>query len=270
MSADTLIQQLHLPPETLEALIGIPLPANADHLKELFFRNPDAFGDYAAAEEGLVLLRLYLQWLSDAKANYDALGIPPEYFRSSMQDLSIWCEDFLQKHGFPGFREWAWVGRSLRLEVIRIGRLQFEPSRFSQDVILEDSSFPAGTPVLEVHIPAGEPLDPAGVLDSMTRAPVFFKTYFGKSYSLFHCHSWLLSPSLKELLPEQSRILQFQNLFTVYQTDSEERQAEDRVFGFLSDDPHAYPETTSLQKALRNHMLDGKSVPMGAGLRVIR
>lgn len=186
-----------------------------------------------------------------------------------MRDISIWCNDYLQKHGSPGFREWAWIGRSLRLEVIRIGRLQFEPSRLLRAVSLEDYVFPVGTPVLEVHIPAGEPLDIAGVQTSFALAPQFFRTYSGTTYSLFHCHSWLLSPCLTELLPEQSRIMRFQNMFAIYRSDNEERQAEDRIFGFLSDVPHAYPESTSHQNACKQYMLSGKTVMMGTGVQVI-
>lgn len=270
MSTFNLIEPLNLPQKTLEALKGIALPANADHLRELFFSDSDAFQDYAAATDGLVLLRLYLEWMSDTKARYEALNIPAKYFWDSMQDIPIWCNDYLQKQESPGFREWAWVGRSLRMEVIRIGRLQFEPSHLLRAVSLDDRVFPVGTPALEVHIPAGEPLDFAGVQASFALAPLFFKTYFRAEYSLFHCHSWLLSPSLKELLPEQSRIMLFQNMFTIYHSDNQERQAEDRIFGFLSDDPNAYPESTSLQKAFKQYMLRGKTVMMGAGVRIIR
>jgi len=270
MSTFNLIEPLSLPQKTLEALKGIALPANEDQLRELFFSDPEAFQDYAAGEDDLVLLRLYLEWMSDTKAKYEALNIPAKYFRDSMRDIPIWCDDYLQKHQSPGFKEWAWVGRSLRMEVIRIGRLQFEPSQLLEAVSLDDCVFPVGTPVLEVHIPAGEPLDIADVQASFALAPLFFKTYFGAEYSLFHCHSWLLSPSLKELLPEQSRIIHFQNLFTIYHSDNEERQAEDRIFGFLSDDPNAYPESTSLQKAFKQYMLSGKTVMMGAGVRIIR
>lgn len=270
MTVTELTTRLGLPAQTLAAIQEIPLPEHHAQLKSSFFNKTALFSDFANADpHGLAVLKLYLHWALDTRGLYARLGIPERHFWDSMKDLAIWCEDHITKHGTPGFREWEWVGYSLRLEVIRIGRLQFAPFQLFRDVTLNGTVYAAGTPVLEVHIPAGEPLDPGAALDSITQAPAFFKTHFGKAFPLMHCHSWLLSPELKELLPEQSRIIQFQNLFTVYGSDDEERQAEERVFGFLSDDPRVYPENTSLQKAVKQYMLDGKKVLMGAGIRLL-
>ena len=267
---EELICKLNLPEQTLAAVRSLPLPEHHLALKESFFAGTALFKEFAQQNlNGLGVLRLYLEWITDTKERYDTLGIPETCFWDSMKDIPIWCEDYMTKHGEPGFKEWEWVGRSLRLELIRLGRLQFEPIRLSQDVTLDGTIYPAGTSTLDVHIPAGEPLSVEDALSSLYQASTFYKTHFDQKFALFHCHSWLISPDLKELLSEHSRIIQFQNLFTVYKTDNEERQAEERVFGFLSDDPNDYPETTSLQKAVKQYMLDGKVVQMGAGVRVI-
>lgn len=270
MTVSELIARLHLPAQTVAAIQCLPIPDNHSALKESFFLQTSLFDDFAEADpNGLTVLKLYLRWALDTKARYQDLGIPEEYFWDSMKDLSIWCEDYLTKYGVPGFREWGWVGCGLRLEVIRIGRLQFQPNRLPRSIAWNGKLLPAGMPTLEIHIPAGEPLTPEAVLASINQAPDFYRKYFSKEFSLFHCHSWLLSPALKELLPDRSRIIQFQNLFCVYGADTEERQAEERVFGFLSDDPSQYPDQTSLQKAIKQHLLNGKEVPMGAGIRTI-
>lgn len=270
MTVSEITARLNLPAQTIAALQKISLPVNYAALKSSFYQNTSLFSDFAENDAtGLTVLKLYLHWAIETLAMYEDLQIPQQYFWDSMKDIPIWCEDYLTKHGVPGFREWGWVAHGLRLEVIRIGRLQFEPSVLSHNVTIHGINYPSGTPVLDVHIPTGEPLNPEAVLASISQAPEFFKRHFGKHFSLFHCHSWLLSPSLKALLPEQSRIIQFQNLFTVYKTENEERQAEERVFGFLSDDPQEYPESTALQKAIKNYMLNGNEVMMGAGIRPI-
>ena len=267
MTALELASKLDLPAETLAALNCIRIPEDHGRIKELFLNDPQAFKEYAAGyRDGLMILRLYLEWANDTKARYDTLGIPEACFWDSIRDIAIWCDDYWQKNHIPGFLEWEWVGRTLRLEVIRIGRLQFEPTVLKDTVALSDRTFEAGSPMLDVHIPAGGPLDLPSVMASLDHAPAFFKKYFGQEFSLLHCHSWLLCPQLKELLPEQSRIIQFQNLFTVYKTDPE-RQAEERVFGFLADNADIYPENTSLQKSIKRYILEGKSVGMGAGIR---
>lgn len=270
MTIPELITRLNLPAQTITAIQNITMPENHSELKDSFFRKTSLFDRFANADPtGLTVLKLYLCWALDTKSRYDELGIPEEYFWDSMRDIPIWCEDHLTRSGIPGFKEWGWVGCSLRLEVIRIGRLQFQPNQLPRNVTWNNAHFPASTPVLEVHIPSGEPLDPDAALASIHQAPAFYKKYFGKQFALFHCHSWLLSPGLKTLLPEHSRIIQFQNLFAVYTADNEERQAEERVFGFLSDDPHKYPENTSLQKALKQHLQNGNEITMGAGIRSI-
>ena len=72
-----------------------------------------------------------------------------------------------------------------------------------------------GTPILEIHIPAGEKLDIEKALASLDRAREFFPKYFPDyAYDWFTCSSWLLDEDLKDYLPETSNILRFGNLFT--------------------------------------------------------
>ena len=45
------------------------------------------------------------------------------------------------------------------------------------------------------------------------------------------------------------------------------RQAEERVFGALLDDPSAYPGNTRLQRPLRDYLQQGGRVGVGIGCR---
>ena len=269
MNGFELAQRAGIDARTREAVKAIPLPKDEKELRQLFFEQPDQFREYARKMDGLTVLRLYLEWASETKRRYDALGIAEEIFWDGMKDLALWCDDYLAKHSVPGFAEWDWVGGTLRLEIFRIGRLQFAPGALHEAVVLNGENYPAGTPVLEVHIPAGEALDTDAAEAALRRAPQFFETHFQKTYPLFCCHSWLLSPSLRELLAGQSRIIRFQNLFSVCREDDSERQAEERVFGCVRDDANAYEEKTSLQRTLKQALLQGKSVGMGFGVRKI-
>ena len=230
-----------------------------------FQKNLEKAETYAKEDNGLRILRCYLEWAVSLKGQYDALGIPETVFWDGVKVLAIWAKDHWDKHGTPGFSEWGWVITTLSMKVFRLGRLQFEPMCLETDIVCGGQIYPAGTAVLNVHIPAGEPLDIGEVRAAMNYAPVFFKTYFQNDCTLFCCHSWLLSPQLKELLPEGSRILQFQNLFSVFEVD-QERQAEERVFGFLAENPESYPEETSLQKKMKASLLAGKAFGMGRGI----
>ena len=94
-----------------------------------------------------------------------------------------------------------------------------------------------------------------------------FPCYFGTSYPLYVCYSWLMATTLKSLLPPQSRILQFQAMFDILE-ERPRRQAEARVFGFLSDNPQNYPESTSLQRTLKAHLLAGGQAMSAAAARL--
>lgn len=267
MDIMTLARRLDLPEQTLHALETVSLPADSDHLCRLYM-NEDfhAFSQATADLDELTMLRMLLSWIPVMQQKYQARGIPEAIFRDNLKDFAIWCCHDIDLHGQPGFSHWRWVARSLRMSIIRLGRLQFEQTQLGTDLSLGNDFLPAGTPLLGVHIPAGEPLDPAAVLDSFEQARDFFSLYFGKDYHWLHCETWLLSPQLQSLLPSSSRIIQFQRLFRRYvQEDS--RQAEERVFGFLADDPALYPEHTFLQKALKDHLLSGGRITSGAGLR---
>ena len=217
---------------------------------------------------GLPQLARALQLALGTKEKYAALGIPEEVFYDSFQDIAIWTRTYYERTGNQGLGEWSWIQMSLDLKVFRLGRLQFEPNSLEKEIRVGGQVYPKGAPVLHVHIPAEAPLDQRSVENSLGRAIPFFRQYFGKTYDLLHCHSWLLSPVLKELLPENSRILQFQSLFRVYATE-DERQAEERVFGVIYDDPAVYPEETSLQRLMKAYLRAGNKVGVGLGVMQI-
>ena len=52
------------------------------------------------------------------------------------------------------------------------------------------------------------------------------------------------------------------------QTD-DGRQAEERVFGEIRQNPATYPEHTILQKRMKAHLLAGHTIGMGSGVRIL-
>ena len=267
MTGMDIARKLGFRDEIMEAVFRTE-PLDLPVKQENFEKAIEILEPFAREDKGLRILHFYLDWAVEVKAQYDALGIPETVFWDGMKDLALWAEDYVEKHGVPGFAEWGWVAATMTMWVFRLGRLQFQADRLEKDLVCGDRTYPAGTAVLNVHIPAGEPLDVDAVREAMDYAPRFYETHFGRTFTMFHCHSWLLSPQLREILPEDSRIMQFQNLFEICWMD-QERQAEERVFGYLAEDPAAYPEATSLQRTMKASLLAGKSIGMGCGIRVI-
>ena len=268
MNEHELAVRLGLPDETIRALETIQIsPAETEKRKRQFLQAPDDFENWGQQQSsGLTVLKIYLHLLPELRNAYAKRSIPEEILWDSCKDFGIWCRDYIKLHGKAGLDHWGWISMTMQMKLFRLGRLQFEPSFLPHDIRIGHRLYPVGTPHLEVHIPAEDPLDPEEVEKSLAEAIPFFRTYFSEDYTLFHCHSWLLAPALREILPESSRILQFQSLFTVYDRDGE-RQAEERVFGALCQDPAQYPQTTSLQRSLRRYLMQGNAIGVGLGLR---
>lgn len=208
------------------------------------------------------VLALYLRYAADQADRWKAKGIPDTVYLDTMRDLTIWYQECLRRTGAPGLVEWEWLLHVLKGRLLRLGRLQYQPRSLEAPLTVGDTTYPQGTPILAVHIPAGGHLDPDAVRTSFRQAQDWFRD---GHYRGFHCHSWLLSSALEELLPAESNILQFRALFQVYAEDFSFRQAEERVFGYISDDIAGYPEETGLQRRLKHRLLTVGPIPMGWG-----
>jgi hypothetical protein len=80
------------------------------------------------------------------------------------------------------------------------------------------------------------------------------------------CHSWLLSPLLKDVLSPESNIIKFQNKFTILYLDKESEQYKERIFGRNYMNMKVYPENTSLQKTTVKYIENGGKLGGGFGI----
>jgi hypothetical protein len=124
-----------------------------------------------------------------------------------------------------------------------------------------------GDPILGVHIPRGARVDAASCRKNFRSAIEFFRTCYPEhKFRAIHCHSWLMDPYLKEILPEGSKIVQFQSFFHRYPASSTGKE----LFFFVY--PHPFeryeelPEHTSLFRSIKRTYLEGKPVYAYAGV----
>lgn len=206
-------------------------------------------------------LKFYLMLACETYEKYQKQKIDDKIFDDTFYDITIWCEECHRKYGVYGLEELWWLAQSVNMKLFRLGRLQFEPITLEENMAGKNIVIPRGTEVLNVHIPAGEPLDYGKCLESFQKA----ETFFGKKGQIYVCDSWLLAPGLKELLSEKSNIIRFQNLFEITKVHDPFPQAEQRVFGEILEDKSRYPEDTSLQRSLKKYLMDGKNPGIGAG-----
>jgi hypothetical protein len=120
-----------------------------------------------------------------------------------------------------------------------------------------------GDPVVHVHIPAAGSFAPEVIDETLRQAKAFLKDYYPDyEYKAICCHSWLMDPQLATLLGEEANISKFCRRFTPMAQKSQ----GNGVMNFVFFDPERripvadLPDSTRLQRALKQHYLDGKVV----------
>lgn len=117
------------------------------------------------------------------------------------------------------------------------------------------------TSVLAIHIPPGPGLTLENIQLSYKKAMEIHKKCFPEfEFNILYTNTWLLDTQLSELLPKGSNILNFQSTFIPGPTS----RIDCGIFSFLYRKPGArenlkdLPENTSLERAMKNHLLSGK------------
>ena len=208
----------------------------------------------ATWSEGLVLLKealgddpggfkrlcCMLRCAMRAKGEYDRLGIPEQIYVDTMAAFSRFVREHKQSYGSYGFDRGSWTTRQVSCTLFRIGQLEYEMTTLK------------GEPIVSLHIPTDVDLRPEVLIPSMRAGLAefyrLFPEYEGKPV---WCHSWLLSPMLREFLPEQSNILRFQELFDITADTVPGRDVILWVFKNPKLPVEQYPENTSLQRKLK-------------------
>lgn len=189
--------------------------------------------------------------------NYKRLGIGETIYIDTMKCFSRFVCEHKESYGIYGFdREW-WTARQISGQLLRIGELEYE-------MVEEDEK-----KYISIHIPSDAVLKEAEIRSSYQAAKRLFEEVFTDYASAeMVCHSWLLSPTLKELLEEGSHILAFQRLFDIEPTGQEETEYMQWVFKNPNLPLGELPEQTSLQRNLKRYLLEGNTVA-GAGGRLL-
>lgn len=252
-----LCQKIHMPAEVTRRLLA---------LEESGFAAPDLTGltDPAAWKEAHDRLRsalapdpdgfreLYCMLLcaKNAKAEYSRLGIPETVYYDTMACFSRFVREHMESYGRHGFDRGFWTVRQISCRLLRIGLLEFE--------LVEGA--------VSLHIPSDAPLDPAAVSASLQAGRALISDTFPSwKDAPMVCHSWLLSPILKEFLPEGSNILRFQNRFRLQILPAPTDSFLLWVFKNPTLPPQELPEDTSLQRKLKAFLLGGGTYPDAKG-----
>ena len=204
---------------------------------------------------GMKILTCLLHCALDAYTQYEIRNIPPEIYLDTMKFISRFLEQYKKVYGCYAF-VWAWwFPRQLSLAEFRIGELEYE-MRGEE-----------GKPQIFIHIPSDAVLEKE-CLDVSHKASLRFFERFFPAYAKapFYCKSWLLSPALKKLLPENSRILKFQDAFEILEWHKESDSYMQWLNFKKEDAPGNWPEETSLQRNAKNYLRQGGRIGDALGI----
>lgn len=151
----------------------------------------------------------------------------------------------------------AWVGYPFK-ENGYVSNEKIELPKNEWEKVLEK-----GDPVIRLHIPPIGKMTPELIDLTLEETKKFAREHYPDfEYKAFACHSWLIDPQLDEILNSESNIVKFRQRFhsLTYKSSGKD------VFNFIFNKPDMnfdiqdLPEDSSLQRALKNHYLNGKAI----------
>ncbi|MBQ8441326.1 MAG: DUF5596 domain-containing protein [Clostridia bacterium] len=198
---------------------------------------------------------------------YRQKDVDEEIYWNSLSDLKYKLLECKRLHGIYGSFTKHWFPRFLRAEAFALGRLQYELKPFPLEAY--GDLLKEGDIVCNCHIPSSGPLLEEDVIASLKQAYRFYEPYLRKGVLPITCHSWLLFPPIADLFGEGSNLDRFYRIFEILdQTPNLANKDFWRVFyrEFSPETLPNAPEDSSLQRKIKQFLLDGGCMGNGRGL----
>ena len=148
------------------------------------------------------------------------------------------------------FSQLLWGLYFVRIKLVEVGRLQYGLSNGN----------------IKIHIYGGSKLDLDEVKDSLKKSKSYIKKYFGIDKYDYYCNTWLLSKEVLKLVDDASNIAKFQRLFEITEGEECLEDILNFVYGISEiDDYKNLSEETSLQKKIKDELIEGTKFHLGCG-----
>ncbi len=204
-----------------------------------------------------------------SKRYYEEAGLDEKIWRASMLDFKYKLRECEAISGMIGLRGDTWFENWYYAKRVALHRLQFElrPARAPHKS--ERFNVELGDTLVTLHIPSMReiPFDKQNRELSYRLAEEYFAPRLDGAPLVFTCHSWLLAPFHRDILPRGSNIRDFLNEFELGEF-VEHRDELWRIFNRETSDlppDDELPEETSLQRAYKRFLLSGGRVGSAQG-----
>ena len=196
--------------------------------------------------DGFKQLCCMLRCALAARPEFKKRGLSDTIYYDTMGCFSRFVKEHMESYGRYGFDRGFWTVRQISCKLFRIGQLEYELTALE------------GRNIISLHIPTDVRLEPLLLRQSWERAmPLLARGFPEWAEAPAYCHSWLLSPTLEDLLPPESNIRRFQQSFTITPLAVPCTGVIQWVFKNPNLPPERYPEDTSLQRKLKAFLLNG-------------
>ena len=215
----------------------------------------------------LELLALIPCWAM-TRDRYIENGISLDIYYRTVQDMRAKMQECRDVYEVTGIFVGEWYNRFFAVTRFALGRLQFETETYPLDIPFEKDGVVVkkGDPVINIHIPSGEPLTEEEAEKSLKFACEFYADYMPENPKVFMMGSWLLDADLMKLLPE-GNLKKFVHRFDVlYEEKNDTFHDGWRVFAKDWEKPaDQLPRKTKLQRAIADYLQLGGKLGEGCG-----
>ncbi|MBR2136411.1 MAG: hypothetical protein IJ852_00420 [Alphaproteobacteria bacterium] len=203
----------------------------------------------------VVLLSGYKQHITNMqRLNFDNVQIEKHKHR-----IYECCTIGLDTYGLSYMQDsqLKWGNIFVNAHIYEIGRLQFEVNRYEyniEDFDMKDEF------CVDVHIPRGGKLDNYLVKESLNTAQTILSQMYKElpQNPKFFLFSWALSKEVNDLLPADSNIKKFSARFNIIKNCTSS-SLNHFLFNKYDWNIKNFPEYTSLQKIIKQKLLEGES-----------
>ncbi len=259
MNLKQLCELIEMPAEVMKTVLSLSENLPQTKWISLITQQKNAREAYSELEmlcgedkDGYVMLTYMLLAALETYLIYQKKGINDEIFFDTMKCFSRFVREHRASFGRYGFDRGWWTYRQLSMTLFRIGTLEYEYVDKEQ--------------VIYIHIPTGANLEKALCAESYAAMLDFTAKYYSDRANYeFILDSWLLSPTLDELMDSDSRIIPFKNCFQMDSWDKSASDALQWVFGRRDLSYEKLPEHTSLQRRMKQYLLNGGVIGCARG-----
>lgn len=220
---------------------------NVKNINELFITNINPF-----ATNLMIILGYEFHKNNMEKYDFDEIQI--NIHKKRVKEC---FENDLIYRQYDGVRisQMLWATYFIRAKIIEIGLLQYEYENTENNIS-----------TIKIHIPKGNKLDLGQVKESIEKSKIKLRNIFNLSELKYICNSWILSNQIYNLIDKNSNIALFHKLFDVKDGDN----CIDDILNFVyevnkCDNYRKLPEKTSLQKTLKDELINNKKFYLGLG-----